>query len=223
MAAAKGVELVRSEVEGVARAGGAALVGVAAVEEGVPEEFAGLPRAVVAAVPLSRGVLRTCVTAPTRIYGYHYRVVNAALDNVACRVASFLENRGHVTLAVPASQVVDWDRVAGAVSHPRLAQLAGLGFVGRHNMLVTPQFGAAVRLVSVFTDAPLEADAPAAGDCGECYACRSACPAGAIGESPEDWDRAGCLEQLRDFKKRITNQYICGVCVRACTGADAVF
>ena len=118
---------------------------------------------------------------------------------------------------------MDWDRVLGAVSHPRLAQLAGLGFVGRHNMLVTPQFGAAVRLVSVFTDAPLEADAPAAGDCGDCYACRSACPAGAIGESPEDWDRAGCLEQLRDFKKRITNQYICGVCVRACTGAGAVF
>lgn len=223
MAATKALALVRSEVEGVARAGGAALVGVAAVGEGVPEEFAGLGRAVVAAVALSRGVVETCVTAPTRIYGYHYRVVNAALDNVACRVASFLESRGYATLAVPASQVVDWDRVLGSVSHPRLAQLAGLGFVGRHNMLVTPRFGAGVRLVSVFTDAPLEADEPAAGDCGDCYACRSACPAGAIGEGSEDWDRARCLEKLREFKKRITNQYICGVCVRACTGAGAVF
>jgi epoxyqueuosine reductase QueG len=210
-------------VEEVARAGGAALVGVAAVGEGVPEEFAAMPRAVVAAVPLSRGVVETCVTAPTRIYSYHYRVVNAALDNIACRVASFLESRGHVTLAVPASQIVDWEIVMGAVSHQRLAQLAGLGFVGRHNLLVTRQFGAAVRLVSVFTDAPLEPDEPAEGHCGECRACRSACPAGAIGESPADWDRTRCVEKLREFKKTVTNQLICGVCVRACTGAGAVF
>lgn len=222
MAATKGVDIAGSEVEGVARGGGAALVGVAAVSGGVPGEFAGFPRAVVAAVPLSRGVVATCVTAPTRIYAYHYRVVNAALDNVACRLASFLESRGYATLAVPASQIVDRDRVVGSVSHPRLAQLAGLGFVGRHNLLVTPRFGAAVRLVSVFTNAPLEADEPAAGGCGDCDACRLACPAGAIGEGPELWDRARCLEKLRDFKKRITNQYICGVCVRACTGAGAV-
>jgi epoxyqueuosine reductase QueG len=137
----KALALVGSEVEGVARAGGAALVGVVAVSGGVPGEFAGFPRAVVAAVPLSRGVVATCVTAPTRIYAYHYRVVNAVLDSVACRLASFLESRGYATLAVPASQIVDRDRVVGSVSHPRLARLAGLGFVGRHNLLVTPRCG----------------------------------------------------------------------------------
>ncbi len=223
MTKTKALASIRSDAEEVARAGGAALVGVAAVGGDVPSEFAGFPRAVVAAIPLSRGVVATCVTEPTRIYSYHYRVVNAALDNVACRLASFLEDRGCETLAVPASQVVDWDRIAGSVSHPRLARLAGMGFIGRHNLLVTPRFGAAVRLVSVFTDALLEPDEPIAGNCGDCDACRLACPAGAIGESAEDWDRAGCLEKLRDFKKRITNQNICGVCVRACTGAGAVF
>ncbi len=216
MSVTDAVAVTRSEVEAVARAGGAALVGVADVPGGVPEEFALYPRAVVAGVVLSRGVVATCASEPTRVYGHHYRVVNAALDNVACRTASFLESRGCATLAVPASQIVDWERLTGAVSHPRLAQLAGLGFIGRHNILVAPRFGAAVRLVSVFTDAPLEPDEPAAGDCGDCDACRRACPGGAIGEGPEDWDRGRCLEKLREFKKRITNQYICGVCVRAC-------
>lgn len=205
-------------MERVARAGGAALVGVADVPGDVPAPFRDFPRAVVVAVPLSRGVLATCVDEPTRIYAYHYRAVNAMLDGIACRLASFWEDRGYGTLAVPASQVVDWDRVAGAVSHPRLAQLAGLGFIGRHNMVVTPRFGAAVRLVSVFTDAPLEADEPALGDCGDCESCRTACPVQAIGARAEDWDRAVCLAKLRDFKKRITNQYICGVCVRVCAG-----
>ncbi|NIT35789.1 MAG: hypothetical protein GTN49_04710 [candidate division Zixibacteria bacterium] len=218
MATTTAVNLDRADVERIARAGGAALVGVAAVSGGVPAPFRDYPRAVVAAVPLSRGVIATCVKEPTRLYAHHYRVVNAALDAIACRVASFLEGRGHETLAVPASQVVDWERVAGAVSHARLAQLAGLGFIGRHNLLVTPQFGAAVRLVSVFTTAPLDADAPGAGGCRECDACREVCPAGAIGATADAWDRARCLEKLREFKKRITNQYICGVCVRACPG-----
>lgn len=221
MSVKEGVEIARSEVEAVARAGGAALVGVADVRAGVPEEFALYPRVIVAGVVLSRGVVATCASEPTRAYAYHYHVVNAALDNVACRTASFLESRGYATLAVPASQIVDWDRRVGAVSHPRLAQLAGLGFIGRHNILVAPRFGAAVRLVSVFTDALLEADEPATGDCGDCDACRRACPAGAIGEGPDDWDRARCLEKLREFKKRITNQCICGVCVRACFEAQS--
>jgi epoxyqueuosine reductase QueG len=211
-----------SEVERIARAGGAALFGVAAVSGGVPAPFREYPRAVVAAVPLSRGVVATCVNEPTRIYAYHYRVVNATLDGIACRLASFLESRGYETLAVPASQVIDWERMAGAVSHARLARLAGLGFIGRHNLLVARGFGAAVRLVSVFTTAPLDADAPGAGGCGDCYDCREACPAGAIGASADGWDRARCLEKLREFKKRITNQYICGVCVRACPGRAAV-
>ena len=212
------VDIARSELDEAARAGGAALVGVADVPAGVPPPCRAYARAVVAAVPLSRGVLATCQTEPSHIYAHHYRVVNAALDNVACRLVSLLESRGCETMAVPASQIVDWDELRGAVSHARLAQLAWLGFIGRHNMLVTPEFGAAVRLVSVFTDAPLEADEPAAGDCGDCDDCRRACPAGAVGEDAGVWDRGRCVEALRDFKKRITNQYLCGVCVRACAG-----
>jgi epoxyqueuosine reductase len=222
VAATRAVNLDRSEVERIARAGGAALFGVAAVSGAVPAPFRDYPQAVVAAVPLSRGVVATCVDEPTRLYAYHYRVVNATLDGIACRLASFLESRGYETLAVPASQVVDWERVTGAVSHTRLAALAGLGFIGRHNMLVTPEFGAAVRLVSVFTTAPLDVDAPGVGDCGDCDDCREVCPAGAIGATADAWDRTRCLEKLREFKKRITNQYICGVCVRACPGRAAV-
>jgi epoxyqueuosine reductase QueG len=205
-------------VERAARSGGAALFGVARVPADAPAPFGEYPFAAVAAIPLSRGVLATCVTEPTRLYAYHYRVTNAALDNIACRMVALLEGEAHRTLAVPASQLVDWDRMSGAVSHIRLAGLAGLGFVGRHRLLVTPRFGAAVRLVSVFTDAPLEPDAPAEGDCGTCRACVSACPAGAVGETSVDWNRERCVEKIKLFKKTITNQGICGVCVRACAG-----
>lgn len=213
-------EAAKAEVERAARAGGAAIVGVAAVPREVPAPFGDYPRAVVAAIPLARGVLATCRTEPTRLYAHHYRVVNAALDNVACRVAAALECCGYEALAVPASQIVDWENVRGAVSHIRLAQAAGLGFIGRHGLLVTPRFGAGVRLASVFTTADLAPDEPAGGDCGSCEQCRPACPAQAVGAAAEEWDREACLALLRDFKKRITNQHICGVCVRACAEAE---
>jgi epoxyqueuosine reductase QueG len=212
-------EAAKAEVERAARAGGAAAVGVAAVTGEVPAPFGNYPRAVVAAIPLARGVLATCQTEPTRLYAHHYRVVNAALDNVGCRIAAALESRGYEALAVPASQIVDWENTRGAVSHIRLAQAAGLGFVGRHGLLVAPRFGAGVRLSSVFTNAELAADDPAVGDCGSCERCRPACPAQAVGAAAADWDREACLAALRDFKKRITNQHICGVCVRACAEA----
>jgi epoxyqueuosine reductase len=208
----------KSTLARIARRGGAPLLGVAAVTADVPGGFRRFARAVVCAMPLSRGVLATCGREPTRVYAYHYRAVNAALDNIACRLAAHLESSGFETFAVPASQITSWDGLTGAVSHVRLAVRAGLGFLGRNNLLVTPAFGAGVRLASVFTDAPLAADGPAAGDCGECRACAAACPAAAIGEDAASWAREECVAALRRFKKHITNQYICGVCVRACPG-----
>jgi len=220
-ATAPAAEVTRAEVAAAAAAGGAVAVGVAALSDGEVIYGEYYSRAVVAAVALSRGVVDTCRDAPTRLYAYHYRAVNAVLDNIACRVASFLEARGWRTLAVPASQIVDWDAVTGAVSYQRLGQRAGLGFIGRHNLLVMPTFGAAVRLVAVFTDAPLAADEPAPGDCGACRACVAACPAAAIGEDAAAWSKERCLGLLRQFKKNITNQFICGVCVRVCRGPAA--
>jgi epoxyqueuosine reductase QueG len=214
---------LRAEVDAVARGAGIGFVGVADTA-GVPAPFADYPRAVVAAVPLSRGVLAGCVAEPTREYGYHYRVVNGALDQLACRVAAFLEGRGFATYAVGASHITDWGALTGAVSHPRLAAAAALGRIGRHGMLVTPRFGAGVRLVSVFTTAPLPAAAPAAGagGCDGCGACQRACPAGAIGDGAAAWRKDKCRALLTEFKRRITNQYICGVCVRACAQAAAM-
>lgn len=212
---------LRREVEAVAISAGASLVGVAALLPGEVPWAESYNRAIVAAVALSRGVVDTCINAPTRIYAYHYRVVNAVLDNIACRVAAFLEGRGWRTLAVPASQIVDWEEIRGVVSHQRLGARAGLGYIGRNNLLVTSAYGAAVRLVSVFIEAPLEADEPATGSCGECRACVEACPAAAIGEDAHNWSRERCLALLKEFKKKITNQFICGVCVRVCAGVSS--
>ena len=204
------------------------LTGVADLEPFMrerPAVFADLPRpfprAVVMALRLSRSVLETCTDGPTPLYFHHYRQANYQLDRAALAVTLTLIREGFDALPVPASQVIGGEGLRGHVSHRALAVQAGLGWRGRNNLLVTPRFGAQVRLVSVLTDAPLPADAPLTAGCGSCRACLAVCPVGAIGESAADFDLPACYRQLCEFRKRrYIGQHICGLCVRACVGFE---
>lgn len=61
---------------------------------------------------------------------------------------------------------------------------AGLGELSRLNKLVTPEFGAAVRLCKVFTDMPMACDSPIRSGvedlCRQCKRCAEACPSRAL-------------------------------------------
>ncbi len=208
-------------LEALVLSAGAALFGIAPVPlDG--EDSGGYSRVVSVGAVLSSGVLDTIEDSPTKIYAYHYRTVNAFLDQTAARVVSYVEQAGFKSLHVPASQIVDWQNLAGRISHKEVGRLAGFGFIGRNNLLVTLRFGAAVRLVSILTDMPLIESSPIDGDCGDCRECVPLCPAGAIGETRGDLDLEKCKEKLRWFKKHLVGHHICGVCVRACKGPGIV-
>ncbi len=156
---------------------------------------------------------------PTPLYFHHYRQLNFFLDRAAFLLSSHIQELGFRALPVPASQIIDWRKQTAHVSHKRIGYLAGLGWIGRNNLLVNPEFGARFRLVTVLTDMPLETDNPLEGGCGECRKCFNPCPAQAIGERREDFDHKVCFEKLKEFRnRRIVSQYVCGVCVKACPG-----
>lgn len=204
---------------------GASLFGVASLE-GLKDQF-DLPREVLKdltrgisiGVRLSDKVLEEIVDKPTKLYYHHYRQVNFLLDRIALQISLFIQKEGFQSMPIPATQVVDWANQRGHLSHKLVAKHAGLGWIGRNNLLVNPNFGAKIRLVTVLTDLPLRVNGPIDGDCGECRACVSVCPAGAIGETPEQFDHIKCYEKLREFQRSgLVGQYICGVCVKVCNG-----
>jgi epoxyqueuosine reductase len=203
---------------------GADLVGVGDMGAILPERNliseplkSKLGRVVVSAIRLSEGVLSEITDRPTKSYYHHYRMVNLALDQLGLKITRFLQNRSFAAYPVPASQLVDWEEQKGVFSHKHAGVAAGLGWIGRNNLLVTPQFGSQVRLVSVLTDAPLHCSQPLDQDCGSCRACLDVCPCEAIADDPQSFDHQRCYDQLDWFvRNRIAGQHICGICVRAC-------
>jgi epoxyqueuosine reductase QueG len=203
---------------------GSFLFGVAEVT-GLPEEHCslarktreGLNRAVSLAFHLSDRVLEDVADAPTRLYFFHYQRVNVLLDELGLKITNFIQSRGWDALPIPASQIIDWEKQRAHVSHKHIAVRAGLGWIGRNNLLVSPQFGSRQRLITVLTNMPLEVNKPLPPGCGNCRACISSCPSQSIKERSEDFDHVGCYHMIKALvKKAGISQNICGLCVKAC-------
>jgi len=144
------------------------------------------------------------------------------------RAVRFLKSRGYRTLAIPP----DSDRGKGTFvsklyslfNHKMAATSAGLGWIGKNGLLISPDYGPRLSLASVLTDAPLAPDKPVEHSlCGSCTLCMTYCPSQAITGS--EWSRSSPFVELvklsacRSHKatKRATDgKPNCGLCINIC-------
>jgi len=184
-----------------------------------PNVLQKLDKAICLGVMLSSAVLSEIDIVPTKLYFHHYKIVNSFLDQIALRLCNIIQKQGYLALAIPATQIIDWEKNIGHLSHRKLGFLAGLGWIGRNNLLVNEKLGSQFRLVSILTNLPLKTDQPTKKDCGKCKLCVRICPGRAIQDAPADFDHQKCFDKLKSFQaQRQVEQFVCGVCVNVCRG-----
>lgn len=123
---------------------------------------------------------------------YHL-VLKRRLNALAARLVSALEQAGQAGQAggVAYRACVD----TAPLLERALARRAGLGFVGKNTLLITPGVGSYTVLGELLLDIELPAGQPIAPHCGSCRLCIDACPTGAlIGEGRLDARR--CISYL---------------------------
>ncbi len=106
-----------------------------------------------------------------------------------------------------------------------LAEAAGLGWQGKHTVLVSREFGSWLFLGAIFTSAELPADAAHPESCGTCTRCLDVCPTNAF-PAPFQLDASRCLSYLtiehkgpipREFRGPMGNRiYGCDDCLAVC-------
>jgi len=76
-----------------------------------------------------------------------------------------------------------------------LAEKAGLGWRGKHTLLINKDRGSWFFLGEIYTNLPLATDAPASNHCGTCSSCMDVCPTQAI-TAPYEVDARRCISYL---------------------------
>ncbi len=212
---------------------GVAQVGFCDLQGCLPERYANFTHAVVLVCRLLDGVMDEVEERQEATFAYfhHYRTVNAFLDRCALWAATWVERQGYHAMPVGASQSVhDMGEYAAIFPHKTAAVRAGLGWIGKSALFVSPIYGPRVRLVTVLTDMPLpalphpELEGKRSG-CGDCRLCAQKCPAMAIRGVPylpgvtqrkDLFDPAACSQYMKEKFKLIGRGSVCGICVSVC-------
>jgi len=209
-----GVADLTSAIEFICRQGG--------------EPLKGFPKAISIGIRLTDAVVNELHRHddPETILPYEkeYFSVNSRLDNVAAQLARTIREENYLAYPILASQTIDSDRLTGLISHKLVANLAGLGWIGKSCLLITREYGPRVRLTSVLTDAPLRTGLRIGTDCDKCDACVRTCPARALtgatfnpSEPREVRFRAHlCNSYMKKREGRVGQEGLCGFCVYVC-------
>ncbi len=113
--------------------------------------------------------------------------------------------------------------LGGLVLYPALAELAGIGYHGKHGLIITPEHGSRVRLTAIYTNIdnlPFNDDNPhewIMSFCQKCGRCIRKCPGFAIYDDPIKHDNGLLTHIKNEYCFPVFLEYHgCSICIKEC-------
>jgi epoxyqueuosine reductase QueG len=212
---------------------GADLMGVLAVDENSHDDFlagvkAFLPSAKAAVllcmecdsetINLIRNPMKNAGRPRTgELLSPHVVQITKEIDQANYDLARLLKKQGYRTLALPSRGLpMRPGQMKAALSYAHIAEAAGMGTIGTHSYLITPEYGTRVRLTCLLTEAPLQTTKrlDPIDDCTHCLDCVKVCPVNAI-SSPAPGKRYDvAAATCKFYRDHVDN---CGLCQKVCS------
>jgi epoxyqueuosine reductase len=216
------------EINEFLREKGASLVGFADVSALPAAPRFNLPRAVAFAVALDPKIVAAIKDGPTLEYYEENKRVNTLLGELSLSTAALLKSRGFSAISSAATKEgVNEETLSTELPHKTVATLAGIGWIGKCALLISEEFGSAIRLNRVLTDAALSTGIPITeSSCGECRLCVDKCPGSAVNNN--HWAQNKRREALFDaflcrrtalesaYRRTGISEPFCGICIAVC-------
>jgi len=191
-------------------------------------EREGFPVGVVIGIPYSREAMIENIQGNPRMSYDEYNSFNQRMADAGIGLARELAGMGYKASAKPQYSIMYGSDFRSALPFKTVARLAGLGWIGRCALLVTEEYGSALRLATVLTNAPLDCGKPVtASRCeSSCTICRDVCPghapSGKLWEEGMDrddlYDAAACNRAAIHRAESLMgiSHSICALCMSHC-------
>lgn len=197
--------------------------------------FSGYPFGISIGKKLDDRILDNLLDGPTVEYYRHYQSVNRDLADVTQRIHEDLLGKGIKSIPIVPTIALsspDYSKYLASlsydISHKMVATRAGLGWIGKTDLLITRKFGPGLRLVTILLDSDpgITAIPVDRSKCGKCNICVEKCPAGAANgmlwniniHRDQFFDAFKCREKCGELAKNKLNveERICGLCISVC-------
>ncbi len=125
----------------------------------------------------------------------YHKTMRGRLKQLALLIEAMLPEWQHLHVGAETDFVFRPFSDSAPIFERPIADAAGLGWTGKHTLLLNKQAGSFFVLGELFISLALPDDKPVANHCGSCSACIDVCPTKAI-VAPHELNAAACISYL---------------------------
>lgn len=231
----KNYNIIESLVERHLRPRDEFIFGFADLRSLIHPRFSDYPFGISIGRKLNDEIVDNLLDGPTLEYYEHYRDINRNLSILARKIQEeLLDIKVKSLPVVPTISLGSpeyrecLETLSYDISHKMVATRAGLGWIGKTDLLISKKFGPRLRLVTILLDSDpgISAKPVDRSKCGKCKICVERCPASAANgilwnvnvHRDMFFDAFRCREMCGELARQKLNvdERICGLCVSVC-------